>query len=87
MNGRLTVSFTFPHPNEVRRGKEMPEDNSLRVGQVVRRLGCSRSHIYNLIRQGRLLACRTDGCHGLRISIVELERFLTQSKRQQVKKG
>lgn len=51
-------------------------DRFLRISRACRILSCSRSHVYSLIRTGKIHAVRLDGEHGLRIAESEIERFM-----------
>lgn len=52
------------------------KDRLLSVEQVRSRLGCSRSHVYNLINRQALPAVKIGSRMGIRVKESEVNRFL-----------
>ena len=55
------------------------KDRRLTTDMVARKLGCSRSHVYNLIRDGRLRA-HNFGVRMTRIWKSDFDRFMEDSR-------
>lgn len=52
-------------------------EHLLDVNQVRLRLGCSRSHVYTLINEGKLLCVRIGRTKGFRVPEKSLRAFLS----------
>ncbi len=62
---------------------EKLKDRLLNVEQVRKKLGCCRSHVYNLISMGDLAAFKIGGRNGLRVKESVLDKFLSEREAAQ----
>jgi len=60
---------------------ENVRDRLLNVEQVRHRLGCSRSHVYNLISMGDLPAFKIGGRNGMRVKESVLNAFILKCEK------
>jgi excisionase family DNA binding protein len=60
------------------------EDRVLNVEQVRKKLGCCRSHVYNLISMGEIQAFRIGNRKGIRVKSSSVEAFLETREKSEV---